>query len=488
MTTLRAVKVPAEALKTLPTTVRPRIDPADVEVPPGYTVEALVAGLSFPACMEFGEDGELYIGEGGCTWPTRPAMPPRILRLDPSGNLEHFATMNFAGPRGFAVRKGRLYVSSKGGYHTRIEVYDLESRKPTILFDRIPNGGWHEPGGPLIGPHDGLMYFGQGSVSLNGVVSPAGFTVDIAKHPHAKDVPGRDITLSGNNVQMRDPTKPFPFLVETGPYKPFGVPAKKGEVVKGELFCSTGVWRATLDGKDPELIAWGIRNPFGMAFDEEGNLFISDNDYEEKGERAIGQDPDRVWRVKNARTPHGSVTEPEWFGFPDIAGDGLPVWHASHLPTRGTPAQPLLENPPKWSGPAAWLGDPHTGLGKLDFCRTDAFGRGRRGKLFLCFFGTYAPLNSPRPEQLSNGFAVAQIDVSTGKTDELFLRNRHPGPASAHGSGGIERPVDCKFSPDGKSLYVLDFGINAVDRNKVVAYAHTGVLWRITRSAAGGNT
>lgn len=62
------------------------------------------------------------------------------------------------------------------------------------------------------------------------------------------------------------------------------------------------------------------------------------------GPYAIAQDPDRVWRVKNARTLHGSVTEPEWFGFPDIAGDGLPVWHESHLPTRGTPAQPLLEN------------------------------------------------------------------------------------------------------------------------------------------------
>lgn len=482
MTTLQATQVPAERLRGLPTKARPNIDPDDIEVPPGYTVEAVVAGLSFPVCLEFGEDGELYIGEGGSTWPTRPAGRPRILRLDPSGHLETFAEMDLAGPRAMAVRSGRLYVSSKGGYFTRVQYFDLADRSKTVLFDRIPNGGWHEPGGPVIGPHDGLLYFAQGSVAQNGVILPAGFTVDLAKHPHAKDVPGQDVVLTGNNIKTRDPTKPFPYQAETGAFKPFGEPARKGEVVKGELWCSTGVWRSTLDGQDPELIAWGIRNPFGLAFDEDGELYISDNDYEEKGERAVGQDPDRIWRGRNARTPHGLVTEPEWFGYPDIAGDGLPVWDDAHRPTRGVRAEPLLEKHPKWAGPAAWLGQPHTGLGKLEVCRTDEFGPDRRGKVFLCCFGTYAPLNSPRPEQLNNGFSVAQIDVAAGRTDEIFMRNRHPGPASVRpGSGGLERPVDCKFSPDGRSLYVLDFGVNAVDQTKVVAYAHTGVLWRITR-------
>jgi formylmethanofuran dehydrogenase subunit E len=55
----------------------------------------------------------------------------------------------------------------------------------------------------------------------------------MAKHPHARDVPGQDVTLTGNNVWSRKPLAPFPFLTETGAYKPFGVPAQKGEVVKG---------------------------------------------------------------------------------------------------------------------------------------------------------------------------------------------------------------------------------------------------------------
>ncbi|HKU38058.1 MAG TPA: hypothetical protein VJR89_07925 [Polyangiales bacterium] len=481
---LRAGPIPVERLQRLPTTVRPMVDARGVQVPNGYTLEALVVGLSFPVCMTFGDDGALFIGEGGSTWPTRPALLPRILRLDPSGKLEHFMTMDLAGPRGMVVRNNRLYVSSKGGYHTRVQYYDLTTRAPTILFDRIPNGGWHEPGGPLIGPHDGLLYFAQGSVAQNGVMLPAGFTVDIAKHPFAKDVPGRDVILTGNNVETRDPTKPFPFLTQTGAFKAFGERAEPKERIPGELWCSTGLWRCTLDGGQPELVAWGLRNPFGMAFSESGDLYVSDNDYEEKGERAVAQDPERVFRIKGAREPHGSISTPEWFGYPDIAGDGLPVWDEKHHPTRGVPATQMIENPPPWAGPAVWLGEPHTGLGKLDVCPTDAFGSGLRGKLFLALFGSYAPLNSPRTEQVTNGYGVLQIDPASGES-QMFLQNLQPGPASARpGTGGLERPVDCKFSPDGRSLYVLDFGVNAADPSKVVAYGHTGVLWRVTRSSA----
>jgi len=63
---------------------------------------------------------------------------------------------------------------------------------------------------------DGLIYFGDGSVSQNGVCPPQGFEVDLAKHPEACDVPVQDVTLTGNNVWSRNPTMPFPFLAETG--------------------------------------------------------------------------------------------------------------------------------------------------------------------------------------------------------------------------------------------------------------------------------
>ncbi|WP_274433741.1 hypothetical protein [Alicyclobacillus sp. ALC3] len=330
-------------------------------------------------------------------------MIPRILRLDPSGQqLETFAVETLGGPRGVAYRDGFIYVSIKGGYYASIVRYDINTRERTVIFDKIPSGGWHEPGGPVFSPTDGLLYFAHGSVSQNGVVLPQGFTVDIVKHPRAHDIPGQDITLTGNNVWSRDPTMPYPYLTETGPFKPFGVPATKGEIVKGELWCTSGLWRARPDGTDIELLAWGLRNPYGMAFSEDGKLYVSDNDLEEKGERAVAGDPNRIWRIRNAKQPHGTVQTPDWYGFPEICADGLPVWDKKHLPDKGKAAEPLFANLPEWAGPPAYLERPHSCMTKMDFCKSDTFGH--HGKLFACKWGTLAPLNSPRQEDLATVF------------------------------------------------------------------------------------
>lgn len=469
-----------DKLQNLPTKARPVVDASQVHVPEGYEAEALVVGLSFPTGMTFADDGTLYINEGGSTWPTRPAMLPRILRLDPSGELDCFATENLGGPRGISYKDGYLYLSIKGGYTAKIVRYDTKTGEREIIHDKIPSGGWHEPGGPIFSPHDGLLYFAHGSVSQNGVVLPEGFTVDLAKHPHACDIPGEDVTLTGNNVWSRNPLMPYPYLTETGAYKPFGTPAKKGEVIKGKLWCTTGVWRSKPDGTDTELIAWGIRNPYGMAFNADGELYISDNDMEEKGERAVAMDPDRIWHIKNAKKPHGSIGKPDWYGFPEIAATGLAVWHEKHFPEKGKAAEPLIEHLPEWAGPPAYLEKPHSCMTKMDFCHSSDFGH--NGKLFACEWGTLSPLNSPRDEDLHNGFRVMKIDVDTGK-GEPFFYNKKPRNETENETGGLQRPVDCKFSPDGKSMYVLDFGIAHVAKGYMMAYAHTGVLWKISRKA-----
>lgn len=477
--TLTVTRASRESLRRLPTAVRPLIDPDDIDTPDGYEVEPILVGLSFPCGMGFADDGTLFLLEGGSTWPTRPYMPARILRLHlESGQLEELAVEVLGGPRGVAYRDGAIYVTVKGGYHAHVDRYDLTTGKRTVVVDGLPSGGWHEPSDPVFGP-DGLLYFANGSVSQNGVCLPQGFTVDLAKHPQACDVPGQDVTLTGNNVWSRNSTAPFPFLTETGPFKPFGTTAKKGEVIKGQLKCSSGLWRCHPDGSGLELLAWGLRNPYGLAFNENGQLYAADNGMEEKGERSIAADLDRLWHIKNARQPHGSIAVPDWYGFPDISAEGLPVSHEKYRPRKGKPSELLLEDPPAWAGPAVFLEKPHTCVTHMDFCRSDSFGR--RGDLFLAEFGTYAPLNSPDPADVNNGFRVVRIDVQQG-TSEVFLKNRHPGPASHHpGKGGIERPVDCKFHPDGQSLYVLDFGVTKVAPTHVTAYARTGVVWRVSR-------
>lgn len=99
---LNATKGTMKDLKSLPTTIRPNLDPNDVWVPEGYKVEVVMAGLSFPTGMCAANDGTLFINEGGSTWPTRPSSIPRTLRLDPNGNMDVFAVEDLGGPRGLA--------------------------------------------------------------------------------------------------------------------------------------------------------------------------------------------------------------------------------------------------------------------------------------------------------------------------------------------------------------------------------------------------
>ena len=474
-----ASRASRDALRKLPTTARPVVEPADVIAPDGYEVEPVIVGLSFPCGMGFADDGSLFLLEGGSTWPTRPYMPARVLRLDTdSGKVDEIGVEVLGGPRGVAYRDGAIYVTVKGGYHAHLDRYDLKSGERTVIVDGLPSGGWHEPSDPAFGP-EGLIYFGNGSVSQNGVCLPQGFTVDLAKHPEACDVPGQDVILSGNNVWSRNPTTPFPFLAETGPFKPFGQRAEKGEVIRGQLKCSSGLWRCHPDGSGLELLAWGCATLTGWPSAKTAGSTppIMTTRRRESGRSPRTRIASGTSAMPARRT--GRFSTPDWYRFPDICGDGLPAWHESHQPKKGKPAEPLLENPPPWAGPAAYIEKPHTCMTHMEFCRSDAFGH--RGELFLAQFGTYAPLNTPDPAALNRGFRVMRIDLDSG-LGEPFLRNREPGPASAHpGSGGLERPVDCKFHPDGRSLYVLDFGVTVVAPTHVVAYARTGVLWRVTR-------
>src|SRR3954451_22643856 len=149
---LGSAKVTTEQLQKLPTTVRPKIDARDVQVPEGYSVEVVMAGLSFPCGLTVAEDGTIFIAEGGTTWPTRPWLPSRLLRLTTDGEVDVLALKR----RVDCAKDGFVYAAAKGDYTSRLLKVDVKSGKRTVLFDKMPDGGWHEPGGPVFGP-DGLV-------------------------------------------------------------------------------------------------------------------------------------------------------------------------------------------------------------------------------------------------------------------------------------------------------------------------------------------
>ncbi len=55
------------------------------------------------------------------------------------------------------------------------------------------------------------------------------------------------------------------------------------------------------------------------------------------------------------------------------------------------------------------------------------------------------------------------------------------GPASWQKSGGLERPISVRFSPDGTALYVVDFGILLMDKTGPKPQEQTGMIWKVTK-------
>jgi hypothetical protein len=83
------------------------------------------------------------------------------------------------------------------------------------------------------------------------------------------------------------------------------------------------------------------------------------------------------------------------------------------------------------------------------------------------------------------GFRVVRVEVDTGVMHDFAVNRGEEanGPASWLGRGGLERPVAARFSPDGKALYVVDFGVLTIRDGKIRPRQGTGVLWRIERAA-----
>jgi hypothetical protein len=67
------------------------VNPADIQLPQGYKIEAIATGLSYATDVTFGDQGEMYVSEaGGHTYGTEPekAPPPRILQVMPDGTTK----------------------------------------------------------------------------------------------------------------------------------------------------------------------------------------------------------------------------------------------------------------------------------------------------------------------------------------------------------------------------------------------------------------
>lgn len=444
-----------------------RADPADILLPHGYRAEVVAGGFTAPVHASFDPEGNVYVTESG----HKSESPPRLLRVDPLTG-EKRLIVELTGERaiatgaatGSAWYDGALYLANTDS----VLRVDPGSGAITELVTGLPGLGDHQTNHPVVGP-DTRLYWGQGCVTNLGVVGADNFGYEwLATHPEVHDVPGGEIVLAGRNYRVPNVLGNPLATVESGAYSPFGMPTQPGQRIAGQSKASGAVLSCALDGSDLRVVAWGLRNPYGVAFHPDGRLFVTEHGSDERGARWIIGDPDDFYEIHDGA----------WYGWPDFAS-GIPL-DDPHWGEGGTGREPVLAefpdpNPPK---PVASF-ETHAAANGFAFSPGGDFGFG--GQAFVALFGDLAPVTTPR-QVVPAGFKVVRVDPDTGTIAD-FAVNRVQGPASKLFHGGFERPSHCAFGPDG-ALYVVDFGEIKIapEKGGIRMKQGTGTLWRIRRA------
>jgi len=429
------------------------INPNDIIIESGYSIELFASGLDGPGSMAFTDEGDLLISNSGLTDGNAGVL---ILR---NGVFEVIAD-NFNVPLlGITYRQGVIYVAHRG-YITALR---LDGSRQDIISG-LPSYGDYSNCRVDFGL-DGKMYFGIGTATNSGVVGTDNLWV--TEYSFFCDRPGQPIILNGQNFESDNMLiAGRKEKVLTGAFKPFGESNSRFELVREVIRASGSILRANLDGTDLELVAWGLRCPSYLKFFYD-QLYVSNNGYDVRGSRPIANAPDEFIQI----------IEGAWYGFPDFAG-GEPVNSPRFRPDGGVQPELLLACHPSRPPRPLALFPPDSYIVGFDFNFNRKFAP--IGTIYIAELGSIQFKSIGKGVQLfpTSGHKVSKINPYNGSVS-TFAINRSGLPSYITGEGGFGRPVDVVFGPDG-AMYILDMGISPREDPNIIL-PHTGVIWRVTK-------
>lgn len=418
----------------------------DFWLEPGYRLERLVAGLTWPTNACVTPQGELYVLEGGFSYPY-VFVTARLSRVLPDGTTEVVAE-DFEGPAVGLLWHDDAFLITHRGTLSRVS---LDGAREDLITDLPALGDHHTNHLELA---EGKLFFGQGSATNAGFVGPDNLILHgwLGAHPEFCDVPPVDVTLTGVNMESRGSVNPFATRI-TGAFLPFDQASTPGQVIPGRVKSTGVIYRCNPDGSALTVHAWGFRNPYSIATAPDGRMFCLDQGCDVRGSRPL-RTLDTIWEVK----------EGAWYGFPDFLGGRTVADLAAEQGWDGDTGFVMASHPER-ELPYAQVPEVHAAAVQMQFAPGEGFGF--PGQAFVACFGSGAPVTTGgqliHPPQ-----GVRRFDPATRELHE-FYRNENRGM----GGHGPERPTAVRFSPDGSELYIIDYGILGLPK--------TGALWRITQ-------
>jgi glucose/arabinose dehydrogenase len=413
-------------------------------------LEPVAGELSFPTGITFGEDGALYVSESGLPFGGAPPGG-RVWRID--GGERELLIEGLRPPvNGVTFHEGALYVT-EAGHPSRILRLDLGSGEQRTVIDGLPGPGNYHTNTAVFGP-EGKLHFSQGAMTNTGVIGLDAYDLGWLKLlPHACDVPGLEIAVHERRFETDDPREGGTGHAVTGPFADFGNVHPGGTRIPARLPCSSAVMRCDPDGQSLELVAWGLRNAFGLLFLRDGRLLATDQGADDRGGRPVGNVPDLLYEVRQGR----------WYGWPDFLG-GVPISDPRFAPQGGKAPAFVLANHDELPPPEPPLVEftTHVAATKLD--------EAPDGRIVVAMFGDEVPMTAPSGPKVGRNLGV--VDPGDGWRTSFLA------------APGLHRPLDVKFGSDGR-LYVLDFGHFEPGRGSMKATAASGSVVRCEWPPAG---
>ncbi|MCA1692160.1 MAG: PQQ-dependent sugar dehydrogenase, partial [Actinobacteria bacterium] len=373
------------------------IRPADIEVPDGFKIEAVVRGLAAPTMVAFDDQGRMLIAESGY----RGGGGAKVSRIERDGSkrvLVDDAAFGTEKPlTSVAFHEGRIYVAHAG----TVSIVEDGGRLRNIITG-LPGLGDHQANQIVF--RDGFLYLSIGTVTNSGVVGPDNAVFGWLTDPDRRqvhEVPCRDVVLTDAVFDSENPLGNDPERQRTSPYAPYGTELAAGTTVPGNPKCNGAVLRARPDGSNLEMFAWGLRNPYGLEIGPDGGLYVTNHGFDARGSRPIEDAWDCVYRIEQGA----------WYGWPDFACDVPVTDQRFQVPNKPQPGF-LISNHPTESPPRPIAKfNPHAATNGFAFSPEGRWGPASTA--YIALFGDFTPATGTvdRPR----GVKIVRLDTTSGR-------------------------------------------------------------------------